>query len=305
MAAAILVGGGAVVSQTGFAQSTIKANDLYLGFENQVGGGTEDYIIDFGPASGLVGGSSVIDLSTQFSLADFNAVLGSSGSMFGGVVGGYQTSSSTADLYLTQLRNGGPGIPSVPGSAITTMFSRGSIDTTVSTLSPVNLPAAGSSVLDTTKSWEAYVEPTLTSSSFYGASGFNPDSPVSLSTVLYEDLWYVANGTLSGHSAFVYQGYFTLDLTGSSPKLTFTPANAPAQLTTPSIAAVSKSGTTVTVVSKNATPTHTYTLQYATSLNPPTWNTLSSSAQVASATTVTNTDTTATDPKRFYRVEGQ
>ncbi len=223
--------------------------------------------------------------------------------MFGGVVGG-TLSSITADIYLTQLRSGGAGIPSVPGSSISSTISRGTINSAISDLLQVNMPAAGLGILDTTKSWEAYVEPSLANTAFYGASGFNPDSPAGLSPVLYEDLWYSVNGSLAGHSPFVYQGYFTLDLTGSNPVLTFTPANAPAQLSAPVIASVSKTGSTITVVTKNASPTHTYQLQYTTSLNPPSWSNVGSS-QVASAATVTNTDTTATDQHRFYRVQGQ
>ena len=91
--AAILVGGAFMACQSGFAQ-TFVANDLYFGFENAANGGTEDYIINLGAASGIVGGSSAVDLSAAFTLADFNAVLGSSSSMFGGVVGGLQSSGS-------------------------------------------------------------------------------------------------------------------------------------------------------------------------------------------------------------------
>ncbi|HWY30314.1 MAG TPA: hypothetical protein VNX46_06155 [Candidatus Acidoferrum sp.] len=300
--ASLLVGGATMLSQSGFAQ-TLVANDLYFGFENQAGGGTEDYIINLGPAANIVGGSTVVDLSSLFSLSDFNAVLSGSSSMFGGVVGGLQ-SSGTADIYLTQLRSSGVGIPSVPGSSITSTISRTTINNAISALNPANMPAAGSGILDTTKSWEAYVEPTLGNTSFYGASGFNPDSAAGLSPVLYEDLWYSVNGTLSSHSSFIYQGYFTLDLTGSNPVLTFTPKNASAPLTAPVIISVSKTGTTITVVANNASPTHTYQLQYTTSLINPSWSNVGS-PQVASATTVTNTDTTATDLHRFYRVMGQ
>ncbi len=302
MKTAILVGGAILASQAGFAQNTFSTNHLYLGFQNQAGGGTEDYIIDLGPASGIVGGSSVIDLSSKFALTDFNAVLGSSSSLFGGVVGGYQ-SSITADIYFTQLRSGGTGLPSVAGSSLTATTSRQGIDAAVSTLNQVAMPTAvQGSVLDTTKSWETYVEPTLNSSTFVGNAP-NPDSPVGPSTVLYEDLWYSQNGTLTGHSSYAYQGYFTLDLTGSNPKLTFTPMNAPASLTPPVIASVSKTGTMVTVVCSNTVPTFNYQLQYTASLNPASWHNVGSS-QVASGMMLTNADTTATDPQRFYRVQG-
>jgi len=302
--ATLLVGGTTMLSQSGSAQGFIS-NDLYFGFENQVGGGTEDYILNLGPASGIVGGSTVVDLSTLFSLSDFNAVLSGSTSMFGGVIGGLQNSSGTADIYLTQLRSGGAGIPSVPGSSVTATISRQGIGSAISAADQGVFPAAGSGILDTTKSWETYVEPTLGNNSFYGSSGFNPDSPVGPSLVLYEDLWTAANGTLIGRSPYVYQGYFTLDLTGSNPKLTFTPASASAPLTAPVIASVSKTGSTVTVVANNASPTHTYQLQYTTTLNNPSWINVAGSSQVASSTTVTNTDAAATGLERFYRVQGQ
>jgi hypothetical protein len=225
IAAAILAGGAIFASQSGFAQ-TFVPNDLYLGFQNEAGGGSQDYIINLGSASGILGSTTTVDLSGQFNVGDFNAVLGSSSSMFGGVVGGLQ-SSGTADIYLTQLRSGGAGTPSVPGSSISSTISRQAIGSDVSTLNQVNMPAAGSGILDSTKSWETYVEPSLALSSFYGASGFNPDSSVGHSTVLYEDLWSAANGTLTGKSAFTYDGYFTLDVTGSNASLTFTSAVVP------------------------------------------------------------------------------
>jgi hypothetical protein len=225
IAAAILAGGAIIASQSGFAQ-TFVGNDLYFGFQNQAGSGTEDYIINLGNASGILGNSTPVNLSSQFSMADFNAVLGGSSSMFGGVVGGLQ-SSGTADIYLTQLRGGGAGIPAVPGSSITSTISRQGINNAVSTLGQVGMPAAGTGVLDTTKSWQTYVEPAVSASTFYGNTGINPDSSVGHSTVLYEDLWSAANGALTGQSAFTYDGYFTLDVTGSNASLIFTSAVVP------------------------------------------------------------------------------
>src|SRR5215831_1228064 len=84
--AAILIGGAFLVSQTTFAQVSLISDGLYMGFDNQAGGGTSDYIINFGPASGIVGSSVVVNLSSDFSLSNFKSVLGSSTSMFGGVV---------------------------------------------------------------------------------------------------------------------------------------------------------------------------------------------------------------------------
>jgi hypothetical protein len=225
--AAILVGGAIMASQSGFGQAI--PNDLYLGFQNQAGGGTEDYIINLGSASSIVGGSSVVDLSAAFTLGDFNAVLGTSSSMFGGVVGG-SNAGNPSDIYLTQLRSGGAGNPSVAGSSVTKTASVFLDNNAFTSLGTLVSPDAGTGVLDTSKSWENVVEPTFTTGSFYGTSGLNPDSPVSGSGVLYEDLWTTSSS--GSAKPFTYLGYFTLDPTAvgspADPTLTFTPVPEPA-----------------------------------------------------------------------------
>ena len=194
--ATILVGGALMASQPALAQVSLISDDLYMGFENQVGGGTADYIINLGPASGIVGSSSVVNLSSDFSLSSFNSVLGASSSMFGGVVAA--SNGNPPNLYATQLRSGGAGIPSVPGSTSPGTFYKGDILLGYSDLGQLyHLPAAGTGVLDTSKSWENYVEPANANGTFYGDMGFSPDSPVGPTTVLYEDLWYVSNNSQS------------------------------------------------------------------------------------------------------------
>jgi hypothetical protein len=301
---AILVGGAVLASQSGFAQYTFQANYLYMGFQNKAGGGASDYIINLGPASDIIGGSSVVDLSTDFSSTDFDSVLGGSSSMYGGVVGGNQY--STQDIYLTQMRSGGAGNPAVPGSSLAETPDSYGIEGAVSTLNQVHVPATtGAGTNDTFKTWESYVEPTLTASTFFGNTGINPDWPVSKSTILYEDLWSCTASLSQGDQPYVYLGYFALDLTGGSPKLTFVPKNAPAQLTQPVILSISNTAGTVTVVSSNAAPTHVYQLQYTTSLSSINWvNT--GSAVTATTGMVTNSDTTVgADSQRFYRVQAQ
>ena len=302
--ATITFGGVLMVCQSTFAQVT--ANNLYLGFQNQAGGGTEDYIINLGAASSIVGQSSVVTLSSDFSLSDFDAVLGSSSSMFGGVVGAASAAvnNNTGDVYLTQLRSGGAGNPAVPGSTVGATMTRQQANNVYSGLGTLANPAVGTGTLDTSKSWESDVEPSGGAGSIPGVLGLNPDSSVSPSTVLYEDLWTSSSSTLTGSKPFTYLGYFTLDLTGGSPKLTFTSTNVAASLTKPLIVSVKKAGSTVTVISSSAVPTHTYQLQYTASLAPTNWIN-AGSAQVAGATSVTNTDTTATGPQRFYRIMAQ
>ena len=229
--AAILIGGAILASQSAFAQTqTFTANDLYFGFENYNGGATEDYIIDLGPASGIVGGSSPVDLSGDFSLSDFNAVLGGSASLNAGVVGGSQYNPPGWDIYATQLRSGGPGNPAMPGSVMSTSegpistFGESQISTSIAALSTLNAPTAGIGLLDTSLSWTSDVEPAPNQAiqTFYGNSGIDPSSAIGSGGVLYEDLWK-ATATYTQGGAFQYEGYFTLDLSGGSPNLTFTP----------------------------------------------------------------------------------
>lgn len=227
--AAFLVGGAILASQSAFASGI--ANDLYMGFQ----GGTNasaDYIINLGAASDIVGSSSVVNLSGDFSQTSFDAVLGALSSVQAGVVGGYQTSLSSPppDLYVTQLRSGA-GNPFLPGSIAPTPTSKSIINGAASPLlSGLAGPAAGTGVLDPSLSWQSVVEPGTAVQNFYRNSGVNPDSAIGAGGVLYEDLWTVSNGTLSGVSAWTYKGYFTLDLSGSSPSLTFTSVPEPTVL---------------------------------------------------------------------------
>jgi len=227
-AAAVLIGGVILASSSAFAQ-TFKADDLYLGFENFNGGATEDYIIDLGQASGIVGGSSMVDLSGDFSLSDFNAVLGSSSSVNMGVVGGSQYNPPGWAIYATQLRVGGAGDPAVAGSDLSSRtFYEAQISTSIAALSTLNAPTAGNGLLDTSFSWTYDVEPAPNQSiqSFYGNSGINPSSAIGSGGVLYEDLWE-STATYTQGSPFQYLGYFTLDLSGDTPSLTFTPQAVP------------------------------------------------------------------------------
>lgn len=227
---AFLVGGAILACQSAFAQ-TFVYNDLYLGFQNQAGGGTEDYIINLGAASGIVGGTSVVDLSGDFSLSDFNAVLGSSSSLMGGVVGAANlgNQSPTSDTFGTQLRGGGTGNPAVPGSVgDSTAFGYNQDAPVVTALGGLNAPPAGSGILDTSKTWESQVEAgTQVTGNYWSAAGFNPDSAIGDGGVLYEDLWETSTSSSRDTAPWAYLGYFTLDLSGGNPSLTFTPQGVP------------------------------------------------------------------------------
>jgi len=226
--AAVFLVGAVLAFPSAQAQSpnSFVPNDLYLGFQNNTGGGTADYIINLGSASALIDSSSVVNLSSYFSLANFQSA-GLSGSnsapIMGGVVGG-SNSGHPSDLYLTQLRNGGAGNLAVPGSSISAKSGIVTDNALFADMSQITAPAAGAGVLDAGLSWEKYIEPANAAGTFLGDSGLNPDSLVG-SSVLYEDLW--SSSSSGGLQPFVYDGYFTLDLAGITPSLTFTPVPEP------------------------------------------------------------------------------
>ena len=306
---AAILAAAAMASESVWAQ-VIVPDDLYLGFENQAGGGKADYIINLGPASGIVGGTTVVNLGSDFSLTKFNStgsggLEGSDANIIqGGVVGGQ--SGSSAILYLTEQRTGGAGIPSVPGSSTPPVTSKTVDNSAYNDLTASqNWPASGTGFLDTAIDWENYVEPTFTANSFYGACGINPDSTITTNAVAYEDLWATTNSSLTSAKPFVYQGYFTFNFTNNTSSLTFTPWAAPAPFGPPNIISVTVAGTAVTIVSSNADPTHHYQLQYAGKLVSTTnyWQNIGSSVTAVS-TLVTNSDT-LTSTNRFYRVMAQ
>ena len=224
--AAILVGGALLACQSSFAGPTFKSDNLYFGFQNEANGNSANYIINLGAASTIVGGSSVVDLSSAFSLADFNSVLGAStNTMYGGAAGGNQNFLNP-DLYVTQLRTSNFGTPGVAGSATPTQINSTATQLGVGQFSAINASATDlTGVLDSTLSWQSSVEDqpgVFSQQSLWGQTGINPDSAVGANSVLTEDLYHSASG-----GAFAYLGYFTLNTSAGNPSLTFTPSAAP------------------------------------------------------------------------------
>jgi PEP-CTERM motif len=216
--AAILVGGAIMASQSIFAQNFVS-DDLYLGLANPNGGGSADYIINLGDASSIVGGSSIIPLNSYISGFPSELTGTDSSTIEAGVVGGNQY---IPNIYYTQLRTSSFGVPSVAGS--TTPDSIDGIEGAISALNALNAPNAGSGVTDTSESWENHVADPLVNNSFQ-ANAHNPDALVNIGGILYEDLYFQNQDSTTP----VYEGYFTLDLTGgtSSPSLSFTPEAVP------------------------------------------------------------------------------
>lgn len=73
-------------------------------------------------------------------------------------------------------------------------------------------------------SWFNYVpSPTPPTQSYFTQTSYNPDATAT-GNFVYEDLWGTPATSSAGSYNFSYEGYFTLDLSGASPSLTFTPA---------------------------------------------------------------------------------
>ena len=217
---AILTAGLSVAAMTTHAAFT--ANDLYLGFSSP--SASSDYIVDLGqPGSVGVGGSSVVDLSTYLSQSLLNSAFATEpAGVSVGVAGGQSQFPSSYSIFATSLRLGGPGNPAVAGSDLSSFsHSANTISSSVSDLSQVALPATGTGVLDAGKSWNTHVL-TLSPGSFYGDSGINPNAVMDGSGVIYEDLW----GATAGN-AYSYLGFFSLNVGGAQPSLSFTPTVVP------------------------------------------------------------------------------
>lgn len=216
----ILAACAAFVSQV--AQAQFAANDLYLGFVGV--GSTSNYVINLGTASSITSSSTVVDLSSDFSLSVYQAVFTGASSVSMGVVAGQAQFPSSYDLFATTVRGGGAGDPAVAGSDLSSIgHNQSTISSAVSDLSRVGFSAgAGSSALlgaGDNNSWSLNVSPTFTASSFYGATGIDPMTALN-SGIAYEDLWMA-----TPNSAYAYLGYFTIDANNST--LTYTPSVAP------------------------------------------------------------------------------
>jgi hypothetical protein len=283
---------------SGAAQAQFTTNDLYLGFNSDAA--QSDYIIDLGQAKSTVGvgGSTVVDLSTLISSSTFNSVFQTGANGVNVAVVGARN-GGTPDVYATQVRVGG-GSPGTPGSALTGLSVSGATLAAASvTLTGNPWPTAGNSTVDSTKSYTANVGPELVGGNFYSASGVDPFGTFDSSAVIYLDLWYAVP-----NKAYAYQGYFTVDLSGATAKLTFTPKDAPGSTPPPQPAlSITRTGA-VSYVSFLSANNASYNLCYTNSAGLGTavsnWPSLSVTI-TGNGLTNTFQDTT-TDPIRFYRV---
>jgi hypothetical protein len=295
LASAALV--AATFSQAAFA--AFPTNNLVLGFSET--SAQSDYIINLGDAVSVVGvgGTSVVDLSGNFSLSVFNSIFTGGASGVGIAVVG-ASPSVPYDVYATAIRAGGAGNPAVPGSSLAGK-SHGTtvLATSATALGPIAFPAPGTGTNDGSKSYTKQVGPAVTASDFVGKSGINPFGTFDSSAVIYMDLWYATVPV-----GYTYMGYLKVDLSTGTPHLTFTPAGAPFTAPPPApVLTITQSGIT-SVISFGTTNGATYNLLYNTlsGLTSPrsTWPTLG--GPIIGTGGVTNfTDTNVTSG-RVYSV---
>jgi len=223
--AGVLLAGALLASQA--AQAQFTANDVYLGFQNSTA--TSDYIVNLGSLSGLIDTGTPVNLSGDFSMSDFSSVYGTSGTTLVAAVG---ADNNVNDAFGTVTRTSNIGVYTEPGSTAPLGLNYGEDATVYTDIGGIKVPGtAGTGNMDSTKSWSSKVSPTQVSGDFYSGADFNPNSAITTSSVLYEDLYVTTDTSGGGRSdtaqPFAYEGYFTLDFTGSSPDVTFTPVPEP------------------------------------------------------------------------------
>lgn len=230
-----------IVSLSPLARAAYNNNDLILGFEDatlnigtQTYTGPNDYVIDFGNASTVVGvgGGAVVNLTSDFSLTTFNGLYGSlSGGVSMGVVGGTPTGVSSRTIFLTVQRDL-LGDPTVAGSTtpatVNPTSDAGAIGSVGNMINNLSLSPSGSTTVSpgSSSSWTQRVAPNQTLTplpTLLSATGRNPMGSVSSGSVIYEDLYQSS----SSSGAFTYRGFFKLDTSDPVNTLTFTPVGVP------------------------------------------------------------------------------
>jgi PKD repeat protein len=86
---------------------------------------------------------------------------------------------------------------------------------------PSELPTAGNSALDSSKSYYAMLFPVDGPNTYYVKTGVNPPGTFDSSQIIYMDLYTATVGL-----PYTYLGFFTVDLSTGTPMLTFTPSGA-------------------------------------------------------------------------------
>ena len=207
------------------AHAAFANGDLLLGY-TAAGALPNDYVIDLGAATTVVGvgGTSPVDLSSHVS--QFNTIFtGGLNGLQMGAAGGINALSST--LYVSELRNG-VGSPGTAGSSapitIANTVSRTGLSDLGAMIQSLGISGGqGTSIAatDPNGSWNNKVAPAAVANSFNQDTGINPNSTAT-SSVILEDLYKGINS--GGNLSWSYVGYLTFDDSGASPALGFTPS---------------------------------------------------------------------------------
>lgn len=237
--AAIVAAGLALASQSVHAGTT--PGDLIIGFNGfSVSGNASDYIADLGAASTIIAGGPNEDLSAPLASSGLTASSG----LNAGVVGGFSTGSITKipTLFTTTLRLGGGSYTSAgTETAPDNVSARNNM---VNAAAIANGMTPGSVLSSDTASFSSTIslKPATDGSgnqSFVnylyggGASGSvnNQDSPLANfggSSTIVEDLWENAfSSSANPNGAWTYEGDITINLSGSTPVVTFDAASVP------------------------------------------------------------------------------
>lgn len=216
---AMIAVGVALVTQATQAAN----NDLVLGFTGN--GAANDYIINLGQASSLVGSSTVVNLSTDFTRSTFDSIFtsGANGTVMG--IGGGK-SGLTPSVYLTQTRSS-LGTPSVAGSSTPADQTLSNASARAADFNQVlscyaSLSLAGGSATPLATDASSFSSAIYGGSGLLGQQGINVGSTVG-SGMAYADLYMTSQ---SGSSdTYAYAGYFTMDFNNNT--LTFTPQAVP------------------------------------------------------------------------------
>ncbi len=242
MKTAIVAAGAALAVQGAFA----AGNDLFLSLNNNSGSGTTEFTVDLGSLSSFQSGTSQVDLSSFMSTFNTYASAGVPG-LNVGVAGGLGGQGGVLNqglgnlVYTTTLRSSNIGQPAVSGSSGPSVAaSKATISSAAAVVGGTGM-VTGPNVSTTDSSNGSFTaniakvagsDPTDFGTAGNNFSkdlgGANPLQGMTGSSIVL-DLWKntvtsaAGNGTVSG---WIYEGNFTLDLSGAEPTLIFDAASA-------------------------------------------------------------------------------